>query len=45
MGGALRIAAISGAAPGASDPFLCDLAERLTLDGFRLTGAHPQVQT
>jgi hypothetical protein len=39
MGDALRIAAISGAVPGASDPFLCDLAERLMRDGVRLTGA------
>lgn len=39
MTGALRIAAISGAAEGVTDPFLCDLAVRLTAEGRRLTGA------
>jgi hypothetical protein len=39
MGGALRIAAISGGAPGKTDPFLCDLARRLTADGVCLSGA------
>jgi hypothetical protein len=39
MGGALRIAAISSAAEGVTDPFLCDLADRLTAEGLRLTGA------
>jgi hypothetical protein len=39
MAGGLRIAAVTGAASGLTDPILADLADRLTAEGLRVAGA------
>ncbi|MGI1664108.1 DUF2478 domain-containing protein [Palleronia sp. KMU-117] len=39
MAGGLRIAAVTGAASGLTDPILAELADRLTAEGLRVSGA------